>query len=69
MPERSSAGAASHGRPHWAWAGALCVCVWDHLAIQPSATAAILASYLGPYTLDLLFGRGADKYLSGRPAA
>ncbi|NOW44120.1 hypothetical protein FHW96_000247 [Novosphingobium sp. SG751A] len=43
-------------------------CVWAHLAIQPSVTAAILASYLGPYTLDRMIGRVADRYLGGKSA-
>lgn len=49
--------------------GAYGVCFLKHLAIEPSVTAAILASYLGPYTLDMLFGRIAEKYLGNKPAA
>lgn len=41
--------------------------VWAQLAMQPTVTAAIMASYLGPYTVERLLGRAADKYLGGKP--
>lgn len=66
-------------RKPWTWAllfdlpiafgmgwGAYGACVWAHLAIQPSVTAAIFASYLGPYTLDRLVSRITDKYLGSK---
>ncbi len=46
----------------WAAYGA---CVWAKLAMQPTITAAIMASYLGPYTVERLMGRAADKYFGG----
>lgn len=38
------------------------LCVWFNLAMQPTITAAILGSYLGPYTLDRIFARAAERY-------
>ena len=46
----------------WATYGA---CVWAKLAMQPTISAAIVASYLGPYTVERLLGRAADKYFGG----
>lgn len=44
------------------------VCRWQGLPHELTVSAAILASYLGPYTVDLIVARGADKYL-GKPRA
>lgn len=41
------------------------VCVWLGLEMEPTLTAAILSSYLGPYTVDWVFARAADKYFDG----
>jgi len=41
------------------------ICVWFKLDMQPTITAAILSSYLGPFTLDRIFARAADKYFGG----
>lgn len=42
--------------------GAYGVCVWAGLGSEPTVSAAIAVSYLGPYSIDRLFGRLADKY-------
>jgi len=42
--------------------GAFGVCVWFHMAMEPTISAAIAASYLGPYSIDRLFTLVADKY-------
>lgn len=65
-------------RKPWSWALAFDVpialamgwvayglCVWARLGIEPTITAAILSSYLGPYTVDRIFARAADKYFGG----
>ncbi len=41
------------------------VSVWAHLSFQPTMSASMLAAYLGPYTLDLVFSRAAEKYFGG----
>ena len=38
------------------------LCVWFDLAAEPTVSAAIVASYLGPYSVDRLFALLADKY-------
>lgn len=45
------------------------LCVWLDLALQPSISAAIAASYLGPYSVDRLFAGLAARYERGTPAA
>lgn len=39
-------------------------CVWLDLEMQPTISASIAVSYLGPYGLDRLFALLADKYLT-----
>lgn len=41
------------------------VCVWLKLAPEPTISAAIAASYLGPYSVDRLFLRWADRQGGG----
>lgn len=43
------------------------LCVWFDLAPQPTISAAIAASYLGPYSVDRLFALAAERYLK-KPA-
>lgn len=38
------------------------LCVWFSLRAEPTISAAIAASYLGPYSVDRIFSRVADKY-------
>jgi hypothetical protein len=38
------------------------LCVWFDLAPEPTVSAAIVSSYLGPYSVDRLFALIADKY-------
>lgn len=38
------------------------LCVWAGLASEPTISVAIAASYLGPYSVDRLFGALAEKY-------
>jgi hypothetical protein len=62
-------------RKPWTWAllfdlpialgmgwGAYGLCVWSHLAPEPTITAAIAASYLGPYSVDRIFSLISAKY-------
>lgn len=42
------------------------VCIWQAVPLQLTVSAAILASYLGPYSVDRLFARLSDKYLGGK---
>lgn len=42
--------------------------VWLKLAPEPTVSLAIAAAYLGPYSVDRIFGRLADRYL-GKEAA
>lgn len=39
------------------------ICVWFDLRPEPTISAAIAVSYLGPYSVDRMFARIADKYL------
>jgi hypothetical protein len=41
------------------------LCVWAKLDMQPTISVAMIASYLGPYTLDRFFARAADRYFGG----
>lgn len=41
-------------------------CRWQDLPHEATISAAILASYLGPYTVDLIVTRAAEKYF-GKP--
>ena len=47
--------------------GAYGLCVWFGMDSAPTISAAIAASYLGPYSMDRIFARAADKYF-GREA-
>lgn len=38
------------------------ICVYFDLSPEPTVSAAIVGSYLGPYTLDRVFARIAEKY-------
>lgn len=38
------------------------ICVWFDLAPEPTISASIAASYLGPYSVDRLFSLLADRY-------
>lgn len=42
------------------------LCVWLRLDPEPTISAAIAASYLGPYSVDSLFARAADRWVSER---
>lgn len=44
------------------------LCAWYDVIPQVTISAAILASYLGPYTLDRLVARVSDKYLGEKSA-
>jgi len=39
------------------------LCAWFDMDPQPTISAAIAASYLGPYSVDRLFAIMAEKYL------
>jgi len=45
------------------------LCVWFDLAAQPTVSAAIAASYLGPYSVDRVFTLLADKWFGKDKAA
>lgn len=45
------------------------LCVWLNLTMEPSISAAIAASYLGPYSVDRLFAGLAARYERGASAA
>lgn len=62
-------------RKPWTWAllfdlpiafgmgwGAYGACVWWNLGAEPTLSIAIAASYLGPYSVDRIFSRLADKW-------
>ncbi len=38
-------------------------CRWQGVPIEVTVSASIIASYLGPYTVDLIVSRLASKYL------
>ncbi len=42
--------------------GVLGLCEWLGLTPQPTISLAIAAAYLGPWSIDVLFARIADKY-------
>ena len=44
------------------------ICAWFELTPQPTISAAIMASYLGPYSVDRIFAIAAERYL-GKPKA
>lgn len=47
-------------------------CVWGALDPEPTISAAIVVSYLGPYSVDRIFAMLAEKYFGKagtRPAA
>lgn len=44
------------------------VAKWFTLGLEPTISAAIAASYLGPYTVDRLLSRLSDKYLGKQDA-
>ena len=37
-------------------------CVWIKLGVEPTISAAIAVSYLGPYSIDRMFALLGDKY-------
>lgn len=43
--------------------GAFGLCVWYDMPVEPAISASIVAGYLGPFWVDRLFARLADKYL------
>lgn len=49
--------------------GAYGVCAYTGLAAEPAITAAIAASYLGPYSIDRLFAAWADRLQRRGPAS
>lgn len=44
------------------------LCVWFKLAPEPTISAAIAVSYLGPYSVDRVFSLLADKYFTKKEA-
>lgn len=44
------------------------VCMWQGLPHELTVSLAIAGAYLGPYTVDRIFNRIADKYLSPKKA-
>jgi len=68
-------------RKPWSWAllwdlpialgmgwGAYGLCVWAGLGLEPTVSASIAASYLGPYSLDRLAAAWAARYERGAAA-
>lgn len=49
--------------------GAYGAAVWGGLAPEPSISVVIAASYLGPFTIDMLFVRWAEKMFGKEQAA
>jgi hypothetical protein len=45
---------------------ALGVCTWRGAPYELMISVALLASYLGPWTLDLVVAKAADKYFGRR---
>lgn len=44
-------------------------CVWGGVSAEPTIfSIAIAASYLGPYSVDRIFSKVADKYFGGAAA-
>jgi hypothetical protein len=44
------------------------ICVWQEVIPQATISIAIIASYLGPYTVDRIAAVAADKWLGrGKP--
>lgn len=43
--------------------------VWLKLASEPTISLAIAASYLGPYSVDRVFGALADRYARAKQPA
>lgn len=39
------------------------LCVWQDVIPQATISIAIIASYLGPYTVDRMAARAADKWI------
>lgn len=38
------------------------ICVWFSLGVEPTISAAIVASYLGPYSVDRIFAWWGDRW-------